>query len=159
MKNLQARLAAYWAERDPREQRLLTIAGVLLILVLLYALWAPLARQQARLERRIPELAQELASIEQSAARWRQAQGAGGQHDWRSATQARLVIHHLAPAQARLLSSEGNSQRWQFDKVTFNDWLNWLSSLYVDFGLRVKQADITPAGPGEIQAQVEIYQP
>ncbi len=159
MKAFNARCLAYWSSRDAREQRLISIALLLLAMVLLYAAWAPLARQQARLERRLPELTAELAHVEASVLRWRQQQGAGSPQDWRAATQARLVTHKLSASQARLLSSEGNRQRWQFERVAFNDWLAWLASLYVDFGLRVKQMEITPAGPGEIGAQLEIYQP
>lgn len=160
MSSLTQRFHEYWAAREPRERVLLAGCAALLGLALLYALWAPLAREQQRQQRRLPQLEQEARRIEALAGRWK---GLGatsrGVADWRSASQARLVTLSLPSNQARLLGQDQDAQRWQFDNVPFNTLLDWLGGLYADAGVRVRSAKLTAAGPGNVSATLELYHP
>lgn len=152
-------LRQYWISREPRERLLLAACSALLLLALLYGCWAPLAREQQRLERRVPQLQQDMQRIGQMAALWKDSSAGQPQQDWRAASQARLVTAGLPAQQAKLLGSDADVQRWQFDKVPFNAFLDWLTGLYNDAGVRVKSVKLLPAGPGNVTVTVELYHP
>lgn len=153
-------LKQYWATREPREQMMLGACMALIVVALLYALWAPLAREQQRLQRRLPQLQQEAQHMQQMADQWSASGSAkASQQDWRAASQARLVTFRLPSQQAKLLSSDAEVQRWQFDNVPFNSFLDWLTSLYNDVGVRVKTIKLTPTGPGAVNIMLELYHP
>lgn len=152
-------LNTYWASREPREKNLLIAAAVLLCIALLYAVWAPLAKEQARLQRRLPQLQADVLKSQTLAARWSTLGGGNVQQDWRAAAQARLVTFGLSSQQAKLLPGAAGAQNWQFDDVAFNAFVDWLSSLYEDFGVRVKTIKISPQSPGQVSVTVELIHP
>lgn len=149
------KLRAYWASRDPREQLWLAVGAALLLLAIIYLAWSPLAKERDRLQRRLPQLQADVARMQSLVGKW-QAAGGAARQDWRNATQARLSAHGIVGPQARMISSTSDSQQWQFDKVPFNSFLDWLSGLYNEYGVRVKSAVITPEGAGVVSVKLEL---
>lgn len=153
------RLMQYWISREPRERMLLAACCALLLLAVLYGCWAPLAREQQRQQRRVPQLQQDMQRMQQMAAQWKNSSASQPQQDWRAASQARLVTSGVSAQQAKLLGTDADVQRWQFEKVAFNAFLDWLGGLYNDAGVRVKSVRLEPAGPGNVNATLELYHP
>ena len=114
MKAQLARLVALWQARSRREQVLVLVAAVFVLLALGDALlWRPLAEERARLMARVPELAREADEAEALADQVRTKGGA------RQTTKALLplVEEHLRrlglrQALARLRPQPGSGERF-----------------------------------------------
>lgn len=156
---LSQRMRDYWAARDARERLLLLLCGVLLLITVLYLAWLPLAREQERLQRRLPQLQQQVQRMQDLVQQWQAASPQTAGQDWRAMSQARLVAFRLPASQARLLANDSQSQRWQFDDVPFDAFLDWLTSLYQDAGVRVRSINLAPAAPGLARITVELHRP
>lgn len=150
------KLKAYWLSRDSREQMLLAACSALVLLAILYAAWAPLSNERERLQRRLPQLQQDVAKMQTLVSRWQAVGGGSTQQDWRNAAQARLAMHGLQGPQSRMLGSTTDGQQWQFERVPFNSFLDWLTALYNEFGVRVKNISVTPVGAGVVTVKVEL---
>lgn len=156
---MNEKLSAYWSSREPREQVLLMACAVLILIAALYAIWSPLHQAKIRLERRLPQLQNEVTRSQTLASRWATMGGGAAQQDWRAAAQARLVTYGFNSQQAKLVSNEAGVQSWQFENVSFNPFMDWVGSLYNDFGVRIKTIKVTPLTPGQVTINVELNHP
>lgn len=156
---MKQRWLDFWAARDARERLLLGLCAGLLLLTLIYLAWVPLSRQQDRLQRRLPQLQQDVQRMQQLLEQWQALAPAAGQSDWQAAAQARLVAHGLPAAKARLLGADAQVQRWQMDDVPFNSMLDWMAGLYEEQGVRVRSIKLEPATPGHVNLTLELHRP
>ncbi len=157
-----AALRQWYEAREPREQRILLVGGVLAALILLIGALLPLNRAviaaQARVERKqsdlvfLREVGPTLATLGPAPVAPQGAESLVVLID-RSARESGLG-QSLTGSQP---SGEG-SMRVQFEKADFNAWVAWLARLVNQHGLRVEAATTeATAEPGVVNASVVVH--
>ncbi|MDA8095075.1 MAG: type II secretion system protein M [Betaproteobacteria bacterium] len=157
-------LQQFWRARLPRERAILAGGGTLVLVVFLYLyIWAPMVKARARLRTALPVLVAQAQAV-------------------RHEEKAVLALKSSAPvasiSQAQLQSAISQSARGagltlgavipegsgaltvRFASVPFDDWIRWLGRLQRRFGIRVKRAQVRPAGPpGWVSVDVSLAAP
>jgi len=138
-------MRAWWSKLQARERRMLAIGGVLVALMLGYALlWYPLAHLRATLTTRVARQSDDLAWMRQHLAQAQgfKAQGARGRADRQGKSLLALADVSargagLAGALKRVEPTGGNSVRVSFEIADFDNLIDWLDSLGRDYGVQV----------------------
>ncbi|WP_035055307.1 type II secretion system protein GspM [Andreprevotia chitinilytica] len=135
-------LKQFWAGRDPREQTLLAICGVIVAAALLYLLaWQPVANAQTRLKNQLPRLQQDLIELQRGigAVKSQPGNAAPADGDLRSAVQAQLDRYGIK-ADLQALPQE----RIKIDvaRQKHEDALKLIAALERSAGLHVEQAQL-----------------
>lgn len=142
------RLRTFWQERDARERKILSIAGALLMLALVYLLLLnPPLMGRAQLDKSLPQLrlqAAELQSLAATAAQLAQQPPAPLVPVTREGIDAALARNNLK-AQSVLLT--GDMLKVQFTNASFAALVNWLDEQQRSARLVVTDAaiDVQPA--------------
>ncbi len=161
-------MKAWFASLDPRERNALIFGGVLLTMVLVYALlWQPFSARAARLEQAVQEqralklwmqnAAQEAQLLRMTQVPASMKAGMGGQ--------SLLAVVDQAARKDRLgaalkrIEPEGTSiVRVWFEQAIFDDMLLWLGDLQNTYGVRITSISIDHQGgsAGSVNARVEL---
>ena len=144
-------LKGFWMGRSPRERSILLAGAVLLSVSALYAfLWEPGLEARARLSAALPRLRVQLEDMrgqQKEIASLRKTPG-GVQ---RGADVAALVRtsagrRGLLAAADRIDASPNDGVRVTLSAVSFDAWLEWVSVLQREFGVRLSACEITALG-------------
>lgn len=162
---LQARSAALrerYAALQPREQQILLIGAIVVVLVLAYlVIWEPAAtaRQQA---------AQSLADARDTAVRIERLQVIAGQTVRKTtligANQSLLATVDQASKESSIgtppsrLQPDGDTRvRIWFENVSFNAVVDWLHTLQTRYGIHVENAEFTrKEKPGQVDVRLSL---
>jgi len=153
-----------WLNLSLREKQVLIAGGVIVILFLLYTLtWSPLINNNNRLRTRIQH--------SQNTLRWMQNADQHIQHLLESAQkknhsftgsvlsilQTEINKSELAPYVTQLQQVENDSVQFNLRKVSFDQLIIFLTSLWEKYHVIVSQITVTPTGaPGEVNADVIV---
>ncbi len=148
---------AWWAGLSEREQRLLGMAGGVLLLALLYwGAWRPFAARLEQAERRVATQQQTLAWMQAQEPALQRLQGRRGGHQGKNtpldavvaqtARQFQLQISRLQPSGAQL--------QLEMTQADFNQLLGWLQRLEQEFGIRAQQLELSALEPYQGQVRV-----
>ncbi len=166
--NALAQLGQRWNTLNARDQRTALI-GVALALPLLgyLALWQPISKAEQQAQQAERDMAQQLAEAQQLAAQLRsrpanmQASTTGG-----AAGATRLAPlpavemaareFALTAALKRREAEGGNGVRVVLEGAAAEALLRMLESLALKHGLQVTAAQIDPASPGRVNAQISL---
>ncbi|MEW5838943.1 MAG: type II secretion system protein GspM [Pseudomonadota bacterium] len=153
-----------WNALSARDQRTALIGAALALPMLAYlAVWQPIskAEQQARQAERA--MAQQLDEARSLAAQLRSQPAtaqAGAAVGTRlaplPAVEAAAREFALGAALKRRESESGNGVRLVFEGAAAQDLLRMLESLASKHGLQVVAAQIDPASPGRVNAQISL---
>jgi general secretion pathway protein M len=165
MNALQARLAAFWQARLPREQRILLYGGVILILLIwIGGLILPLQAKVNRLDHELPDLRETNASLQSMAQQARSLSAAPASTP--------LAIDEREPALRRSLARAALGEprtievtiqdtahvRVRCDDTDYGQWLAWLHASRDELGATVQSITVTsrPANgiTGRVRAEV-----
>lgn len=150
MNELKQKVLSYWVQLRPREQVLLSIAGTLLIALILYAsAWKPLQMATEDLKAGISKNIEDLNWMRMNSAEARQLQRSGN----RSAQSARggsMLANIDSTAKSaglgqyvRRVEPEGNERvRVWFEKAPFDDLSRWLKTMTVQYGYQIETASL-----------------
>lgn len=156
----------WWDNLEAREQVLVAIGAVFVIIALIYfLLWSPLDKNHkqvsasvANWERSLAEL-QPLRSIAASP-------GAGTSRPAASSQQAPIIIvdqtlrnRGLEQFRRRSQPTANNGIRVEFENVAFDELVLWLGDLGTQYDLHVQAGSMsvqTQAGPGRINASLTL---
>ncbi len=162
----------WWHGLQAREQQFLSIAGVLLVLVLLWAFaWLPYQQAREQLSSRIEsrELQfTELSQIALQAKTLRQSRQNGGSGQSDSKREGRSLLRladetvraaGLAAALKRIEpASDQQAQVW-LENASFDRLIGWLESLEKNYSVRVESANISRpknSGTGTVNARLGL---
>lgn len=121
------RLGAFWLERDARERKILSVAGTVVVLALMYlVLFNPPLEGRAQLDKTLPQLRQQAAQLQSLAtlaSQFAQQPPAPVIPATRDNIEAALARNNLK-AQSVLLT--GDMLKVQFTNASFAALVNWL---------------------------------
>ena len=126
------KLKAYYAQLNEREQRLVLISAVLVVIALFYwVIWSPLSQSVAKGQANLHSQQELLLWVQQNANRALQLQGSAKPSTKFTGSLAQEVNQsagRLNIAIARMQPQGDELQVW-IDQVPFNDVLSWLQGL------------------------------
>lgn len=148
------KLKAYYAQLSEREQRLVLISSVLLVIALFYwLLWSPLNQSLSKGQLALSSQQELLDWVQKNANRARQLQGSAKQNTKLSGSLAQEVNQSAGRLNiliARMQPQGDELQVW-VDQVPFNDVLSWLQNLESK-GVRILDIDLAETNaPGQVK--------
>ncbi|MGC4027829.1 MAG: type II secretion system protein M [Steroidobacteraceae bacterium] len=156
-----AALRQWYESREPREQRILLIGGVLAVLILLAGVLLPLNRSVAAAASRVERKQADLTFLRDVGPR---LASAGPAPVVPQNVESLVVLVDRSARESGLGQSLTGSQpngegrlRVEFQKADFNAWVAWLARLVNQHGLRVEAATTeATAEPGVVNATVIV---
>lgn len=162
MQGIRQSLAAFWGERNRREQNMLTVAIAVVVLGLVYALFIdPAASGRLDLQKKLPALRQQAAEVQALA---RQASALGGKAATLASAPA-LSSEGIGASLARKgltpqsLTVTGELVRVQWSGASFAGIVDWLDEMQRSMRLSVVEANVeTSAQPDTVNATFTLRQ-
>lgn len=155
-----AALSEFWAARNPRERRILTLGGGVAVLALLYGLLIdPALSGRQRLSAELPQLRQQVAEMQALSREAASVQGAAPASAGpvtRESLEASLSRKGL---KAQNISLTGGIARIQLNEVAFPAVLDWVDEVKKTALLSVLEANIVAqAQAGTVDATLTLRQ-
>jgi type II secretory pathway component PulM len=161
--NLFAQLSQRWNGLSARDQGVALLGLALAVPMLAYlAIWQPISSAQGKALEAERAMAQQLDEVRQLAAqvRTRPATGGAASNTQRlaplPAIEAAAREFALSGALKRREAEGGNGVRVVFEAAAAEALLKMLESLTLKHGLQVTAAQIDPASPGRVNAQISL---
>jgi general secretion pathway protein M len=158
-------IRAWWDALQLRERRTLGVGGVVVALLLGWALlWYPLMHARADLDKRVARQRGDLAWMQQALGEAHElhAQGARGRADRQGKSLLALTdvtarASALAGPLKRVEPAGGKSVRVSFEVANFDSLMDWLGALARDYGVQATDFSADKIeGPGLINARVTL---
>jgi type II secretory pathway component PulM len=155
----------WWINLGLREKQTLSVGGLFLILLLLYEIiWAPISNHNDNLRSEIARNQKLLIWMQEANQRAETMQKM--LQSTSSAKTSAALLNLLqkqiktSPFENNLLQmtqAENNAVQLSFQKVNFDALIKWLTVLWKNQGLTVKQITVTPNGPlGVVDVTVQV---
>ena len=161
--NLFAQISQRWSALNVRDQRTVLIGVALALPLLAYlAIWQPISSAQGKALEAERAMAQQLDEVRQLAAQLRTRPATSGAASSTQrlaplpAIEAAAREFALAGALKRREAESGNGVRVVFEAAPAETLLRMLESLALKHGLQVTAAQIDPASPGRVNAQISL---
>jgi type II secretory pathway component PulM len=161
MNQYRERLTAWWQARLPREQRVLAVGGVILLLVLWIALViVPLSGRVARLEHELPTLRETNASLESMAQQASTLTGRVSTTPMPVAEREPVVRRSLSQAnlgEARTIEvtvQDTAHIKVHCDDTDYGQWLAWLHATKEQLGASIDSISVTARAANGITGRV-----
>jgi len=158
-------MKAWWNGLQSRERQLILVASVIVLVFAVYTFaWAPLQKQTKRLTRQVETQQQQLAAMQQMAAKIKLL-GKFGKGTSRKTTTSSLTAlvyqtgqKTLRGAQLkRVEEGQKRSVRVWVEKVAFDDMLIWLEKLQKTHGVSVDSfVAERQSEPGRVNARLTL---
>ena len=155
------RFGNFWTEREPRERRMLSVGAAVMAAALIYLVgFAPALQGTARLQKTLPEMRQQAASL-QALAREAQALGAGGATGATLSTQEGIEAGLARKGlKAQSVVVTGDLVRLQMNNVSFAGILDWLDETQKSARLSVAESSFTALAQTDmVNATLSLRQP
>lgn len=156
-------MKAWFADLEPREQKLVALAGVFILFAVLYmGFWRPIDTAQTRLSNGVQTWQRSVDTLR--TLRGRIGLTDGAQANPRALNQP-LVVVIDSTLRARNMAAPqrsqptGNNIRVEFENVSFDDVMLWLGDLSGQYALQVQSASFTKtssSAPGRVNAQLTL---
>lgn len=155
----------WWQNLALREKQAVLLGGLLLILLIFYSfIWLPLSNSADNLRNKIHHN-QELLLWMQDTDEKMQAI----EHNLKQPSQTRLassllslVQHELQKspinnAVSQLRQAENNAVQMHVEKVSFDELITWLTTMWQNFGLLVTEINVMLSGQvGMVQGEITL---
>ena len=160
MKELQEKIRAAWAERQPRERLfLVALTAFIVCALLVQGIWS--ARSEgARLRKQVPQLRLQAETMHRQSAEIRQLQAQAKAAGAAALEGAALLAAAGTAAkvsdlglEASQLQLEGPRQLRLRATLSFDRWIAWAATVQADLRLRVVRCQIDK---GEVPGRVKI---
>ena len=153
-----------WSALNMRDQRTALIGVALAVPMLVYlAIWQPISKTEQQARQAELAMSKQLDEARNLAVQLR-SQPASAQAGAAGATrlaplpavEAAAREFNLSAALKRRESESGNGVRLVFEAAAMQDLLRMLESLSSKQGMQVTTAQIDPASPGRVNAQISL---
>ncbi len=158
-------MRAWWAALANRERLLVVVAGVTVLIALLYLLvWEPFAKGRSDLASRVQAHQKDLAWMEQAAAELARLRAATRTHTVQGRQRSLLAIIDSSAKQAGLRKviqrmepvGQDGVKLW-LENADFDRLIGWLGALRRRFGIRVSRASFDRQDtPGRVDARLSL---
>ncbi len=149
-------LRAWWAGLEPRERQLVSVAGVFVVIGILYwGIWTPVADAEANALNKLKGQEQTLSYVKQKTNQLISIKRAGGQSSYSgslsslvnsTASRYSLVITRMQP--------QGDKVQIWMDEVPFESLLGYLNELVQQKGLSLDTLDLAETeDPGMVKVR------
>ena len=155
-------LQRWWQQRDLREQWVLGIGVVATLLLLLFALlWLPLQQQGEQLSKQINAQSQlhqwmQKAAQQVTYLKNRQTMQPKPQGSLLYLLDKSLKNSRLNDIDKRINPKDEQRVLVQFDQVSFDDLLKWLTQLQAKYQIQVESIQIKRLTVGNVQTQLQL---
>lgn len=157
---LKQSFSTFWAERNQREQRMLSAAALVVVLGLIYALLIdPALTGRAELKERLPALRQQAAEVQDLS---KQAAAMDGKAD---APAPKLTDESITASlarkglQAQSVAVTDQTVRLQMNDVSFASLVDWLAEMQRTARLSTAEATISSLEQvGRVNATLSLRQ-
>lgn len=139
-----------WLNLSVRDQRILVLGGLIAIAILFYAIvWTPLQNNLDKLRPQVDSQSADLAWMQKQAGKIRSLDQSGQTEVNKSSLPLLTIVDQTAKTlnlrdeikQIQPGKESGTAKIW-FDKVVFEDWLQWLDNITAQ-GIVVTRVSIT----------------
>jgi len=160
----------YWAELQPRERLILSLGGVIVAMILSYALLLqPLYRALAHMEEVLPSLRSNLVWMRQTDELLERGGNISVESSIEGANESLLSVVESTARRANIRKSiqqmvptrENNEVRVVLEDADFNQWLRWVDVLYKRNGVDIRQvsAERDEDQPNIAEIRVTFFRP
>lgn len=161
LQNTFTELLQAWQQRSPREQRMLAIGGLALLVTLFYLMvWEPIMQGRAEAERALSEARATAQRIERVAAmqpaQARQRTASNPSRSLLAQVNQAVRSNTLGTTPERLTPDGDDAVRVWLQEAPFNNLLRWLAELEGNGGLRLERADIDRKESGLVDARLQV---
>lgn len=145
---------------EKREQSILMVGGLIVILFLLYSLiFKPMGDAIERLDKNNASKQELLVWMTQSAANLKGSSANGGKVDKRRGRSLNVIINTTSSsakiAISRSQPRDNNQYQIWLENVVFNDLLRWLDVLQKDYGIYVNNINLgTTDNSGKVRVNL-----
>lgn len=134
-----------WEDASERDQKLvLILACVIIVAVIYFAFWKPLANDLANNQQQLKNAQQTLQWVEKNAAKLVQA-GANSQSKVQPKANLSQLVNRIAKQKnitiSRIQTRAGQVDIW-IKEVEFNAFIDWLSILKNKYNVQVNSVDL-----------------
>ncbi len=146
-----------WNALEPRQQRMIRIGGVLVLLVLAIAwLWLPAARERERLLARLPQMAAELAQMKQQAGEISQLVNSNAPAPVNRVPADSAQLQSLFGAAAKISIDRERGFRVVIARIAYAAWWDALAEAQSRHGLRMTALAMKAVAGGNREVSVEM---
>ena len=140
----------YWLGLQPRERLILGVGGIIVCLILLYALIIqPWHNSLKDMQAALPKLREDLVWMRQQSdalkggsVKQDQSSSQGQDDSLLSLVEKTAKSANVSKSIQQLSPAENNTEvRVVLEDVNFNQWLRWIDELYKRYGVDVKQVN------------------
>ena len=149
-------LKAWWNGLVLREKQMVSACGVVLVIGILYwGVWTPIANAEAEAQRRLEGQQSTLNYVKQTANRIAGLKQSGTNNAFRGSLSA--AVNQTAGAfglEITRMQPQGNKIQVWMDEVPFDTLLNYLNELVQNKGLSLESLDLTESDtPGYVNVR------
>lgn len=146
-----------WDALEPRQQRMIRIGGVLVLLVLAIAwLWLPAAREREQLLARLPQMAAELAQMKQQAGEINRLVNSAAAAPLNRVPADSAQLQALFGSGAKISVEGGRAFRVIIARIAYAAWWDALAEAQARHALRMSALVMKPVAGGNREVSVEM---
>ena len=141
-------IKAYWLGLEPRERLILSVGGVVVAMILFYALvWQPWQKSIASMQKSIQTLRSDLVWVRQhapiikSGGQGLKVKQQGQDQSLLSVVESTAKKNQLNKAIQQMVPTNDNQVRVVLEDAGFNNWVKWIDELSTKYGVNVEQAN------------------
>jgi general secretion pathway protein M len=156
-------LRTMWHARTPRERFALMLAGVVIVVFLLYSfVWEPVSAERTRLRESLPELRAQAARFAIDAAEMRRLRASA--HDQPQSASGPTAVEAAAErigvraSIASITEVPGGRLQVALEPVPYDVLVRWIGELARSAGLAVESAQLRPGPkPGLVMVESLVF--
>ena len=141
-------IKAYWLGLEPRERLILSVGGVVVAVILFYALvWQPWQKSITSMEKSIQTLRSDLVWVRQhapiikSGGQGLKVKQQGQDQSLLSVVESTAKKNQLNKAIQQMVPTNDDQVRVVLEDARFNNWVKWIDDLSLKYGVNVEQVN------------------
>jgi len=154
----------YWEGLEQRERLILSVGGVVVSLILIYALiWQPWHKSLNSMKKEIQPLRSDLVWIRQHAEIIKNGGQAtsnlqGQDQSLLSVIQSTAKKGRVDGAIKQMTPNNDDEVRVVLEDVNFNNWVKWVDELFLKYGVKIQQvkADRIESKPNLAEVRITL---